>query len=137
MSIDIEYLGSCVFEELASNYLAYTSSLSECKVVDHYFDNDVHTVVLSVNEIGKTPYRIKLETKIVGCEKEKLNAKENRDEKLEMRTEKLEALGFTKDDEKERFVYSGDGGFFEATFNFIADYLWKILKTMFLKLEEK
>ena len=48
-------------------------------------------------------------------------AKENRDEKLEMRTEKLEALGFTKDDEKERFVYSGDGGFFEATFNFIAD----------------
>ena len=75
MSIDIEDLGSCVFEELAFNYLAYTSSLSECRVVDHYFDNDVHTVVLSVNEIGKTPYRIKLETKIVGCEKEKLNAK--------------------------------------------------------------
>ena len=48
-------------------------------------------------------------------------AKENRDEKLEMRTEKLEALGFIKDDEKERFVYSGDGGFFDATFNFIAD----------------
>ena len=65
MGIDIEDLGSCVFEELAFNYLTYTSSLSECKVVDHYFDNDVHTVVLSVNEIGKTPYRIKLETKIV------------------------------------------------------------------------
>ena len=54
-----------------------------------------------------------------------------------MRTEKLEALGFTKDDEKERFVYSGDGGFVEATFNFIADLSWKILKTMLLKLEEK
>ena len=40
MSIDIEYLGSCVFEELAFNYLAYTSSLSECKVVDYYFNND-------------------------------------------------------------------------------------------------
>lgn len=71
--LEIEDLGEVVFEELAFNYLAYNPFLSECRVVDHYFDNDVHTVVLSVNEIGKTPYRIKLETNIVSCEKEKRN----------------------------------------------------------------
>lgn len=48
-------------------------------------------------------------------------AKENRDEKLEMRTEKLEDLGFIKDDEKERFIYSGDGGFFELSFDEVAE----------------
>ena len=69
--LEIEDLGEVVFEELACNHLAYNHFLSECRVVDHYFDNDAHIVVLTVNEIGKTPYRVKLETKIVGCEKEK------------------------------------------------------------------
>ena len=71
MSIDIEDLGSCVFEELAFDHLAY-SFLSEARVVGHYnVDRETHRVVLSVNEIGKTPYRVVLETKIVFCEKEK------------------------------------------------------------------
>ena len=71
MSIDIEDLGSCVFEELVFDYLAY-SFLSEARVVGHYnVDRETHRVVLSVNEIGKTPYRVVLETKIVKCEKEK------------------------------------------------------------------
>lgn len=69
--LELEDLGEVVFEQLAMTHLAYNPCLSECKVVDHHFDNGVHTVVLSVNEIGKTPYRVKLETKIVSCEKEK------------------------------------------------------------------
>jgi hypothetical protein len=72
MSIDIEDLGCCVFEELAFDYLSYNPFLSEAKVVDHYgVDRETHRVVLSVNEIGKPPYRVVLETKIVTCEKEK------------------------------------------------------------------
>ena len=72
MSIDIEDLGSWVFEELAFDYLAYNSFLSEARVVGHYHvDRETRRVVLSVNEIGKTPYRVVLETKIVKCEKEK------------------------------------------------------------------
>ena len=72
MSIDIEDLGSCVFEELVFDYLTYNPFLSEARVVDHYsVDRETHKVVLSVNEIGKTPYRVVLETKIVKCEKEK------------------------------------------------------------------
>jgi hypothetical protein len=70
MSIDIEDLGCCVFEELAFDYLSYNPFLSEAKVVDHYgVDRETHRVVLFVNEIGKTPYRVVLETKIVKCEK--------------------------------------------------------------------
>ena len=72
MSVDIEDLGSCVFEELAFDYLSYNPFLSEARVVDHYnVDRETHKVVLSVNEIGKTPYHVVLETKIVKCEKEK------------------------------------------------------------------
>ena len=72
MSIVIEDLGCCVFEELVFVYLIYNSFLSEARIVDHYgVDRETHRVVLSVNEIGKTPYRVVLETKIVKCEKEK------------------------------------------------------------------
>ena len=71
MSIDIEDLGSCVFEELAFDYLAYNPFLSEARVIDHYSINrETHRVVLSVNEISKTPCRVVLETKIATCEKE-------------------------------------------------------------------
>lgn len=71
MSIDIEDLGSVVFGELAFDYLTYNPSLSEVRVVDHYnIDRETHRVVLSVNEVGKTPYRMVLETKIISCEKE-------------------------------------------------------------------
>lgn len=72
MSLDIEDLGSAVFEELAFDYLTYNPFLSEVRVVDHHpIDRETHRVVLSVNEIGKTPYRVVLETKIISCEKEK------------------------------------------------------------------
>lgn len=72
MSIDIEDLGCCVFEELVFDYLSYNPFLSEVRVIDHYnVDRETHRVVLSVNEDGKTPYRVVLETKIVNCEKEK------------------------------------------------------------------
>ena len=40
-----------------------------------------------------------------------------RAEKLEMRTEKLGAIGFKAEEAKERFIYSGDGGFFELSFD--------------------
>lgn len=71
MSIDIEDLGSVVFEELVFDYLTYNPFLSEVRVVDQYgVDRETHKVVLSVNEIGKTPYRMVLETKIISCEKE-------------------------------------------------------------------
>lgn len=36
MGVDIEDLGSCVFEELAFDYLAYNPLLSEARVIDHY-----------------------------------------------------------------------------------------------------
>ena len=42
MSIDIEDLGSCVFEELAFDYLAYNPFLSEARVVDHYSVEEKH-----------------------------------------------------------------------------------------------
>ena len=72
MSIDIEDLGSAVFEELVCDYLNYNPFSSEVRVVDHYgIDRETHRVVLSVNEIGETPYRVVLETKIVNCEKGK------------------------------------------------------------------
>lgn len=72
MSLDIEDLGSAVFEELVFDYLTYNPFLSEVRVVDHYaIDRETHKVVLSVNENGKTPYRVVLETKIISCEKEK------------------------------------------------------------------
>ena len=59
MSIDIEDLGSCVFEELAFDYLAYNPFLSEARVVDHYnVDRETHRVVLSVNGIW---YHLKTE----------------------------------------------------------------------------
>jgi len=71
MSIDIEDLGSVVFEELVFDYLTYNPFLSEVRVVDHYnIDRETYKVVLSVNEIGKTPYLMVLETKIISCEKE-------------------------------------------------------------------
>ena len=72
MSLDIEDLGSAVFEELAFDYLTYNPFLSAVTVLDHYIiDRETHKVVLSVNEIGKTPYRVVLETKIISCEKGK------------------------------------------------------------------
>lgn len=71
MSLDIEDLGSVVFEELVFDYLTYNPFLSAVTVLDHYIiDRETHKVVLSVNEIGK-PYRVVLETKIISCEKEK------------------------------------------------------------------
>ena len=73
MSIDIEDLGSCVFEELAFDYLSYNPFLSEAKVVDHYsIDRETHRVVLSIKDkLSPVIYRVVLETKIVTCEKEK------------------------------------------------------------------
>lgn len=72
MIVDIEDLGSCVFEELVFDYLNYNPFLAEAVVLDHYgIHNDTHRVVLLVNECGKTPYKVILETKIVSCEKEK------------------------------------------------------------------
>ena len=50
-------------------------------------------------------------------------------EKLEMRTEKLEAVGFVSDAEKRRFIYSGEGGFYELLFEEAADMPLEIFKT--------
>lgn len=49
-------------------------------------------------------------------------AKELRDERLELRREKLEAIGFTDDPEKERFYFVVTGCFFELTYDLAADY---------------
>ena len=71
MSIDIEDLGSCVFEELVFDYLKYNPFLAGAVVLDHYsIHNDTHRVVLLVNEGDKTPHKVTLETNIVKCEKE-------------------------------------------------------------------
>lgn len=51
------------------------------------------------------------------AEKVEREKKAVRAEKLEMRTEKLEAIGFKTEEDKERFIYSGDGGFFELSFD--------------------
>lgn len=50
------------------------------------------------------------------AEKVEREKKAVRAEKLEMRTEKLEAIGFKTEEAKERFIYS-DGGFFELSFD--------------------
>ena len=67
MSLDIEDLGSVVFEELAFECLGYNPFLSEAKVVDHYWlSSDTQMVILYVNEKGKLPYRVEFEVKIKG-----------------------------------------------------------------------
>lgn len=67
MSLNIEDLGSVVFEELAFDYLGYNPFLSEARVVDHYgLGCDTHLVILVVNEKDKTPYRVEFEVKIKG-----------------------------------------------------------------------
>ena len=67
MNLDIEDLGSVVFEELAFDCLGYNPFLAEAKVVDHYGSGgDTQTVILAVNEIGKLPYRVEFEVKIKG-----------------------------------------------------------------------
>lgn len=55
------------------------------------------------------------------AEKVEREKKAVRAEKLEMRTEKLEAIGFTTEEVKERFIYSGEGGFFELSFDDAAE----------------
>lgn len=55
-------------------------------------------------------------------EENERKAKELRDEKLELRREKLEAAGFTDDSEKERFYVAGTGYFFELTYDEAAEY---------------
>lgn len=55
------------------------------------------------------------------AEKVEREKKAVRAEKLEMRTEKLEAIGFTTEEDKERFIYSGEGGFFELSFDEAAE----------------
>lgn len=55
------------------------------------------------------------------AEKVEREKKAVRAEKLEMRTEKLEAIGFTTEEDKERFIYSGEGGFFELSFDDAAE----------------
>ena len=67
MNIDLEDLGSIVFEEMACDYLGYSPFLVETVVLDHY-QKDINsgTVVLLVNEIGKLPHRVEFEVKIKG-----------------------------------------------------------------------
>lgn len=55
------------------------------------------------------------------AEKVEREKKAVRAEKLEMRTEKLEAIGFTTEEDKERFIYSGEGGFYELSFDEAAE----------------
>ena len=67
MSIDIEDLGSVVFEELAFDCLGYNPFLAKAKVVDYcWLGGDTQTVILAVNELGKLPYRVEFEVKIKG-----------------------------------------------------------------------
>ena len=65
MNTHLEDLGSIVFEEMACNYLGYSSFLVETVVLDHY-QKDINSgnVVLLVNEIGKLPHRVEFEIKI-------------------------------------------------------------------------
>ena len=55
------------------------------------------------------------------AEKVEREKKAVRAEKLEMRTEKLEAIGFKTEENKERFIYSGEGGFYELSFDEAAE----------------
>lgn len=67
---DVEDLGYLIFEDLCYDYLTYNPFLSEAMVLDHCcVDRETYKVVMLVNEIGKTPYKITLETKIISCEK--------------------------------------------------------------------
>lgn len=70
MSIDVDDLGSCVFEELACEELEYNPFLTEFQVLDHYgTERNTHLVVLLVNELGKNPYKVVLETKVISVAK--------------------------------------------------------------------
>ena len=65
MILNIEDLGSVVFEEMACDYLGYNSFLSECLLLDQYqIDIETGVVVLLVNEIGKLPHKVEFEVKI-------------------------------------------------------------------------
>ena len=68
MSIDLDDLGSVVFEELACQHLGYNQFLVETTVLDHYQKDDKSIVVLLINEVGKQPYKVKFETSIIKSE---------------------------------------------------------------------
>lgn len=60
MSLDIEDLGSVVFEEMAFDHFSYNAFLSESKVIDHYVnDKGEGLLTMEVNEVGKQPKRVK------------------------------------------------------------------------------
>lgn len=59
MLLDIEDIGSVVFEEMCADYLAYDSFLSEYALLDHYgVSSTEHRVVMLCNEIGKVPKKV-------------------------------------------------------------------------------
>ena len=51
--------------------LGYDMVLINSEIISSVINNESIIIEISVNEIGKTPYRVVLETKIVKCEKEK------------------------------------------------------------------
>ena len=68
MSLDLDDLGSVVFEELACWYLGYNSFLVETTVLYHYQKDDKSIVAILINEVGKQPYKVKFETTIIKSE---------------------------------------------------------------------
>lgn len=63
------------------------------------------------------------------AEENERKAKELKDEKLEVRRERLEAIGFIDDIEKERFYIAGDGFFFELEYDLAANFSASDFKT--------
>ena len=51
--------------------LGYDMVLINSEIISSVINNESIIIEISVNEIGKTPYRVVLETKIILCEKEK------------------------------------------------------------------
>jgi hypothetical protein len=65
MSLDIEDIGSAVFEEMCADYLAYCPFLSKYTLLDHYgVSSDEHKLVMLCNEIGKSPKKVYFTIKI-------------------------------------------------------------------------
>lgn len=67
---DFEMVGYDLLDYVCTR-LGYDMVLINSEIISSVINNESIIIEISVNEVGKTPYRVVLETKIVKCEKEK------------------------------------------------------------------
>ena len=67
---DFEMVGYDLLD-YACDHLGYDMMLVNSEIISSVVNRESIIFEISINEIGKTPYHVVLETKVVSCEKEK------------------------------------------------------------------